>query len=116
MTRIKGVTPRWFRQYGKAMLAAIDTGRHAPLPKAPSRSRAAPPPVMERYTALREWRKQRANKRGVDSDVIISKNVLWVLAEAAPKSLADMQGIVGLGPWRLSNYGTELLEVLQKIS
>jgi hypothetical protein len=46
--------------------------------------------------------------------VIISKNVLWVLAEAAPKSLADMQGIVGLGPWRLSNYGTELLEVLQK--
>jgi ribonuclease D len=116
MTRIKGITPRWFRQYGKATLAAIEAGHHAPLPRPPSRNRAAPSPVMERYTALREWRKQRASKRGVDSDVIISKSVLWLLAESAPQSLADMQGIAGLGPWRLSNYGAELLEVLQKIS
>ncbi len=116
MGRIKGISTRWLGRYGKAALAAIHSGRSAPLPSQPPRPRPAPPPVMERYTALREWRKDRANARGVESDVIVSKNVLWALAHEAPKSLDDMQRIPGLGPWRLSNYGAELLEVLQEIS
>jgi ribonuclease D len=72
--------------------------------------------VTERYAALREWRKGRASARGVESDVIVSKNVLWTLAQEAPQSIDELQGIPGLGPWRLSAYGAELLELLQKIS
>jgi hypothetical protein len=41
--------------------------------------------------------------------------VLWTLAQSAPRTLDDMQGIPGLGPWRLAAYGTELLAVLQKV-
>jgi hypothetical protein len=39
---------------------------------------------------------------------------MWSLAERAPSCLDDMRGIAGLGPWRLSSYGDELLRVLTK--
>lgn len=37
---------------------------------------------------------------------------MWALAERAPASVAEMDGIAGLGPWRLASYGAELLRVL----
>jgi superfamily II DNA helicase RecQ len=102
------------RRYGDELVNLIAQGRDAKLPRPPREVRIVEPRVMERYNALREWRKQRASERGVDSDVIVSKNVLWVLAENAPRSLDALEGIPGLGPWRLHHYGMELLEVLQK--
>jgi ribonuclease D len=70
---------------------------------------------MDRYTALHLWRKERAIERGVESDVIITKQTLWDLAYSAPDKpdkLDDLQTIKGLGPWRLSAYGEEILKVL----
>jgi ribonuclease D len=116
MTRIKGIAARWLRRYGDAAMRAIERGQEAEPPSRPERPRPAPPVVTERYAALREWRKGRASARGVESDVIVSKNVLWTLAQEAPQSIDELQGIPGLGPWRLSAYGAELLELLQKIS
>ena len=115
LARIRGMASRFVRRHGDAVLAAIAEGQQAPLPRFPRQPRPAEPVVMERYTALREWRKQRATERGIGSDVILSKNLMWILAQEAPRTLDDMQGIPGLGPWRLSNYGPELLEVLQKV-
>ena len=115
LTKIRGLSAMLARRFGNDVLAAIARGRDAKLPRPPRIVNNIEPLVMERYTALREWRKQRASQRGVDSDVIVSKNVLWVLAESAPQSLDAMEGIPGLGPWRLSRYGDELLEVLQAI-
>jgi len=70
--------------------------------------------VLERYRALREWRRDRAHARGVESDIILPKDAMWTLAERAPSSLDEMRGIPGLGPWRLAAYGAELLRVLGK--
>src|SRR5690606_3259527 len=112
---IKGLSPGFIRRHGDSLLEAIAAGQQAKPPRPPRQPRSISGSVLERYTALREWRKQRASARGVDSDLIVSKSVLWILAHEAPKSLADLSGIPGLGPWRLSHYGPELLEVLQKI-
>jgi ribonuclease D len=115
LAEIKGIPPGFIRRHGDAVLAAVHAGRQAKPPRAPRQTRPAEHSVMERYTALREWRRERANQRGVESDVILSKNVLWLLAQAAPRTLDDMQGIPGLGPWRLAAYGSELLAVLEKL-
>lgn len=112
---MRGVPAGFIRRHGDAVLAAIQTGQQVKPPRAPRQTRPAENLVMERYAALREWRRERASQRGVESDVILSKNVLWLLARAAPRTLDDMQGIPGLGPWRLSNYGLELLAVLDKV-
>jgi ribonuclease D len=115
LAEIKGIPAGFIRRHGNAVLQAIQTGQQAKPPRQPRQQRPAEHSVMERYSALREWRRQRANERGVESDVILSKNVLWTLAQSAPRTLDDMQGIPGLGPWRLAAYGTELLAVLQKV-
>lgn len=99
-------------RYGEALLEAVTRGQAAPLPAPPNLEPPLDPKVVERYTALREWRKQRAETRGVESDVIIGKDVLWALAETVPVTLDAMRAIRGLTEWRIEQYGEELLGVL----
>lgn len=114
MERVKGMTPLLVRRYGREILSAVDKGLKAKPPKPPVLPPQPEPIILERFNALREWRKLRAQNRGVESDVIVSKDALWTLAQRAPASLDDMQGIPGLGPWRLAQYGAELLEIIQR--
>ncbi len=114
MRAIEGVSATQIRRYGRDLLDAVSVGLRARLPTPPTPEPPADPTVVERYAALREWRKTRALKRGVESDVIISKDALWALAERAPASLDEMDGVPGLGPWRLEVYGAEILEVIRR--
>jgi ribonuclease D len=114
LSQIEGMTPLQVRRYGRSMLDAVDIGVHAHLPTPPRPIPPADPVVVERYAALREWRKTRALERGVESDVIISKDALWTLAERAPSSREEMDNVPGLGPWRLEVYGAEILEVIRR--
>lgn len=111
---LKGFGASNARRYGRQILAAVERGRSAPLPRPPSRPPDIDPLVAERFTALRDWRRMRAEQRGVESDVIVSKDTLWGVAYKAPRTLDDLRGIQGLGPWRLQTYGLELLDVIQK--
>jgi superfamily II DNA helicase RecQ len=114
LSYLDGLTPLQVRRYGRILLDAVAVGTRARLPTPPTPEPPADPVVVERYTALREWRKARALERGVESDVIISKEALWTLAERAPDSLEAMDGVPGLGPWRLGVYGQEILEVIRR--
>ncbi|MEO8393932.1 MAG: HRDC domain-containing protein, partial [Chloroflexota bacterium] len=114
LSQVEGMSPTQMRRYGRVMLDAVSAGIRAKTPTPPPPDPPADPFVVERYTALREWRKARALERGVESDVIISKDALWTLAERAPDSLDDMDEVRGLGPWRLGAYGAEILEVIRR--
>ncbi len=108
--------PGWLvRQNGDEIIEAVTHGRSSRLPKRPPRNAPPPSDEVERYTALHTWRKQMANSRAVDSDVIISRHTLWELARIQPKSIGDLQGIKGLGEWRLKTYGADLIEVLNNL-
>jgi ribonuclease D len=111
---LKGFGPSNARRYGRQIQAAVEQGRSGVLPRPPSRPPDIDPLVAERFTALRDWRRMRAEQRGVESDVIVSKDTLWGVAHKAPQTLDDLRGIEGLGPWRLQTYGAELLDVIQK--
>jgi ribonuclease D len=114
LSQVDGMTPIQVRRYGHVLLDAVGLGTRAKLPTPPTPEPPADPVVVERYTALREWRKARALERGVESDVIISKDALWRLAERGPDNLDEMDDVPGLGPWRLSAYGSEILEVIRR--
>ena len=109
-----GIPAIQVRRFGRALLNAVQRGMESKLPQPPEPEPAADPIVIERYTALREWRKDRAVKRGVESDVIVSKDALWALAEKAPANIDEMRDVRGLGPWRLEQYGDEILEVIKR--
>jgi ribonuclease D len=108
---VRGVSPANVRRYGKQLLTAIQKGRTSRL-AAPPQYFPPPQDVSDRYIVLHAWRKQKATTRGVESDVIISRQTLWDLAYKAPKTLDELREIESLGPWRREQYGEEILSVL----
>jgi ribonuclease D len=108
----EGMTSLQIKRYGQKIIEAAARGMAAPLPRAP---RSSPPDngVIARYEKLRAWRKQVAAGRGVDPDVIVSNAVLMAVAQSSPCSPKDMEGIEGLGPWRLKTFGMGMVEALR---
>ncbi|MBN1965442.1 MAG: ribonuclease D [Anaerolineae bacterium] len=113
---LPGMTPDQIRRYGEAIVRAVAQSRRAAPPQPPRSRDAFDPDVQLRYEALREWRKQRAAARGVESDVIVPRTALWALARQVPDSVEGLEGIPGLGPWRRAAYGPELIAVLQQVN
>ena len=72
--------------------------------------------VRKRYECLQQWRKEKARARGVESDVILPRDALWTLAQHAPRTMADLDQVDHIGPWRRQTYGPELLELLNNLS
>ncbi|MGQ9909950.1 MAG: ribonuclease D [Candidatus Flexifilum sp.] len=112
--QVPGIAPSIARRYGDEFAAAVRRGLNAPLPDPPPLAPPDDPIVVERYSALREWRKLRAMQRGVESDVILGREALWQIAERAPTTLEALAAIPGMGPWRLATYGDEILSVLKR--
>ncbi|MEL6309103.1 MAG: HRDC domain-containing protein, partial [Chloroflexota bacterium] len=112
--QIKGLGAKAVRYYGDDILDAIDTGKANRPPKPPPPDR--PDPVLaDRYVALHAWRKQTGIERGLDSSLILSKDTLWELAREMPITKDELAQIVGIGEWRLANYGNDLLALIRTL-
>ena len=109
---ITGMTPSQLRRHAAGLLKAVQHGLAAPPPRTPT-PLAEPDDVRERYERLRQWRKQKAQGRGVESDVIVPREALRELAQRAPRTLDELCDIGPLGPWRRKLYGEEILKVLE---
>ena len=110
---IPGMTPEQIRRYGQGLLQAVSQGLQAP-PQYWPHVEQEPDEILERYDRLSAWRKTRARARGVESDVILPKTVLWALARNPARTREDLAAISDLGPWRRELYGDELLKLLQE--
>jgi ribonuclease D len=116
MNHIKGMTSYLVRRYGQSVLQAIAQGQRA-KPPSPPRNRSHRRPdqkVIERYEALRAWRKRRAAQRGVEPDVILPNATLMALARRRPTTLKDLEKTGILGPVKRTKYGQEILRVLRE--
>ncbi len=108
---LPGMSALQIRRYGRDILRAVQRGETS-RPPTPHRHPRPDPHTLIRYEALRNWRKQRAQERGVESDVIVPRDALWELARRAPTSLEELSAIPGLGPWKVQAYGVEILQVI----
>jgi len=111
---IHGMTSGQQQRYGRQMLELIEESRADPPPQPPKRNPRPPDAVLIRYDKLHRWRKARAQTRGVESDVIISRDAIWAIAEANPRTLDELAALHLLGPWRMQTYGEEILKLLGK--
>jgi ribonuclease D len=113
LAAIHGMSKGQIRRYGRQLLEVIRTSMHHKPPVLPQRTKRASDSVMNRYEKLHTWRKNRARARGVESDVIISRNALWELAHINPKTDEELNQLESIGAWRCETYGLEILRVLQ---
>ena len=112
--RIRGVSGRIVDWYGNDILEAIRQGRRDPAPERPTSSPRPEDEVLARYDALHTWRKERAKKRGVSSEIVMAKESLWALAHNPPRTMDELSAVKSIGPWRRKTYGPELLELLAR--
>jgi ATP-dependent DNA helicase RecQ len=70
---------------------------------------------QERYGALKAWRAEVARAHNLPAYVIFHDATLAAIAERAPQSLDDLQGITGIGAKKLEAYGQEVLRVMVSV-
>ncbi len=109
---IRGLHPAVTRTHGARVLDTIRAHRDDPAPAAPPRPPRPPQALTRRFEALRKWRNERAAKRGVEPDVIMTKKVLMSVAEEAPADLDALAALAALDDWQLHTYGEGLLGAL----
>lgn len=116
LQEVQGMTPYLFDRFGRELLALVETGlKHAPIEREPER-----PPnhrwntvTMHRYEALRQWRKKKAEERGVDTVVILATDDLREIAQAPLRWPHEAKAwLTPLSARKRQIYGEELLALL----
>lgn len=86
-------------------------------PRREKASRGAPSPAaatldtrgQARFAALKGWRAEVAREHNLPAYVIFHDATLAAIAERAPATLEDLQGISGIGSKKLEAYGEDVL-------
>lgn len=108
---LPGMTPRQIGRYGKGIIKAIEHGTKSPPPPRP-KSERMDDMVVDRYKRLRKWRKQTAEIRQVDSDIILPREIMWIIASEAPQTPKKLHHLMKPLEWRFEKYCTDILHLI----
>lgn len=116
LQRISGLSNHQVDRFGRDLLQAVARGKRRPLPELPPPN-PRPEFLLSKadqrlFQMLRQWRSQTAEERGVDPDIIFSNDILLQIVERKPRTLAELQEIPAIGPWKAETYGPTILRLL----
>jgi ATP-dependent DNA helicase RecQ len=105
--------PRRRRRAAAMKEAAVNAVRLEPWPP-DARQNDAPEAAARAalIEVLRGWRRDEARRRAVPPYVVLHDRTLLAIAAAAPKSVAALGAIPGIGPAKLAEYGDAIVSVV----
>lgn len=109
---LPGMTPKQIKRHGAQILQAVQRGLKAP-PIRLSHPPRANEAYLARLDALRQWRKGMAKSLGVESDVVLPRDLMYRLAEKNPRQPQELAEALKFTPYRLEHFGSELARVLR---
>jgi ribonuclease D len=112
LQEIDGIARGRNQRFQRQLLDVISSARDDEPPQRPKRSPRLPERIINRYDAMHTWRKETARERGVESDVILSRDALWAIAHNNPKTVDELAALEVMGPWRLATYAPSILRAL----
>lgn len=109
-----GLSYRQVKRWGKAVLQAVEQGEKAPIvkPKQPERPDEA---FLSRLDALKTWRKNKAREMKVESDVVLPRPLMELIADRAPRSIPELSHLLSDSPWRMARFGPQILKTVKGI-
>jgi len=113
LSQLPGMSYKQVRRHGKALLEAVQRGLRAD-PVTPPRHHRPSERFLARVEALRSWRKMVAHEMGVSSDVVLPRDLLNEIATQNPKRETELADVMEQVPWRMENFGDEILGVLDR--
>jgi ATP-dependent DNA helicase RecQ len=72
------------------------------------------PAAIARFERLRQLRTQLARERDLPPYCICHDSTLKSIAKAAPDSLAKLEQIKGMGPYKVKQYGEQLIAAIRE--
>lgn len=106
-----GLSPKQIKLWGNEILGAVRRGVEAPLVTRDQVKRPSDA-MLRRLEKLKNWRKLIAKETGVESDIVLPKAYLATLTENPPKSIGELQAVLGDSPSRFEKYGKQILKIL----
>lgn len=106
-----GLSEKQIRLWGDLILGAVRRGMEAPLVERKQVERKNDA-VLRRLEKLKAWRKDLGLELKVESDIILPKPYLAVLAENQPKDLDELRILMKDSPSRFEKFGAQILKVL----
>lgn len=107
------MSKRQIDRYGYELLSAVQRGLRAE-PIYPPHTPKPNEDFLSRLDALRTWRKRTAREMGVKSDIVLPRDLLYTIAEKDPHQEDELARLMKDNPWRLEQYGGQILYVLAK--
>jgi len=106
-----GLSLKQIHLWGDQILAATKRGAESPLVK---REQAERPKdaVLKRLDKLKTWRKKVAEEMKVESDIILPKDFLYLLAEHPPKDIVALKSAMYESPFRFDTYGDQIYKLI----
>ncbi len=109
---LKGETPVMLRESVSSPAERKKSRRDKPARGAPSPAAATLDTTGQaRFAALKAWRSEVAREHNLPAYVIFHDATLAAIAERAPATLEDLQGLSGIGSKKLEAYGADVLRV-----
>ena len=106
-----GLSSKQIHLWGDAILAAAKRGTDAPLVKREQPKRPADA-MLRRLEKLKTWRKKVAKDMAVESDIILPKIYLGLLAENPPKNMKELEKVMSNSPTRFVKYGADIYRLI----
>lgn len=110
---IQGLSPRLIERFSGGLLQAIQRGKTAEPPRRIRQPRPSQA-YIDRLDRLKNWRKETGRQMGVDSDVILPRELLETLAARNPRSQEELAEIMAKLPWRLEQFSSQILETIHQ--
>jgi ribonuclease D len=112
---ISGLSPKLMNRYGEGLLMAVERGRQAaPIPR-PARPPRPSEEFLSRLDRLKTWRKEAGKKMEVESDIILPRDILEMIAVKNPQDFASLKKVMADFPWRMEHFGEQILRITRKI-
>ncbi len=106
---LRGEVPVRLRESAAGPAASRKTRKDKAPPAAAATLDGA---AQARFAALKAWRAEVAREHNLPAYVIFHDATLAAIAERSPRTLADLQGVSGIGARKLEAYGEEVLRVV----
>lgn len=113
LQRVTEAGPRLVQRHGEAILRMVQRGLHSE-PVYPPRVPRPDERFLARLEALRDWRKSKGVELGTPSDVVLPRDLMHAVAAKHPHSPEELAEILQSTPWRLAQWGDEILRVLER--
>jgi ribonuclease D len=110
---ITEISPKLMDRYAAGLLSAVNIGLRSEPIHLKTRRRPSQA-YIDRLEALKNWRKKAARQMGVQSDIVLPRDILENIAGKNPKNMEELRIEMTEIPWRFNHFGDEIMELITK--